>query len=111
MKMSIARPLPADIVHAGRRVQVRSALRLPATLLSDTANCDAIVTDLNTDGCRLETGSTAPVDSAVTIVISRSTLIGGRIAWRDGDAVGIAFCARLLPRAIAQALQSGAGAD
>lgn len=108
MKMSIARSIPADIVHAGRRVQVRSALRLPAMLLGEAGACDAVVTDLNTDGCRLETASEAPVGNAVTVVISRSTLIGGRIAWRDGDAVGIAFCARLLPRAIAQALRNGA---
>ena len=107
MKNTMFQAIPIDIVQAGRRVQERSRLRLGAVLHSDAAICDGIVTDLTTDGCRLETRCDAAVDSPVTVMISRSTLIGGRVAWRDGDTIGVAFCARLLPRAIAQAMRSG----
>ena len=82
-------------------------MRLDSVLHSEAGNCDAVMTDPNTDGCRLEAQCAAAVGSPVTLVISSSTLIGGRIAWRDGNAIGIAFCARLLPRAIAQAMRSG----
>ena len=101
------RSLAPDIVQPGRRVQARSQLRLAAVLNSDAVSVDVVVTDLNTDGYRLETACTAPIDSAVTLVFSSSILIGGRVAWREDGAIGVAFCARLLSRAIAQASRSG----
>lgn len=105
--MTTLRTPSIEASAAGRRVQDRADLRLVATLHDTAGNDPAIVTDLNRDGCRLETASGAPVGSAVTVAISRSTLIGGRVAWRAQDAIGVAFCARLLPRAIAEALRSG----
>lgn len=109
MRTIALRPLPADIVMAGRRIEERAGVDLPAVLHSEgTIATAGRATDVGTMGCRFDGPSPLQTGSHVTVVLADATIIGGHVAWARSGALGIEFSHRLMPKAFAR-LTAAAG--
>lgn len=72
-----------------------------ATLHADAADPRAVrMADLTPRGCRLVIESDLAVATHVSLMLDGAALISGRVAWNDGEGLGIDFCAPLLPRIV-----------
>lgn len=94
----------------GHRVEARRPLSFPATLHADAAEPRAVaVSDLTARGCRVAVATGLPSAAYVSLMMAGATLISGRVAWNDGAALGVDFCAPLLPRIVARLTALGVG--
>ncbi|HEV2547315.1 MAG TPA: PilZ domain-containing protein [Stellaceae bacterium] len=110
---------------AGKRASTVRQLRRPANKLNrrwptnwlaklvisaDEFLC--IIEDLSDGGAKLRVGALPPAEDAVALVITNYEPIGGVIAWRSGDRIGLTFNERqpfvedLLLKAAHQAVSS-----
>ena len=96
---------PAD----GLRLEPRATLAVSATLHEgdDMAQIVA-VEDLTARGCRICVTSDLPVAAHLALMLDGATLISGRVAWNDGQGIGVDFCTPLLPRILNRLTEPGA---
>ena len=81
-------------------------------LVTSTDELLCIIEDLSDGGAKLRVGTLPPSEEAVALVIANHEPIGGVIAWRSGDRIGLTFNERqpfvedLLLKAAQQAVSS-----
>lgn len=96
----------------GSRIEERRALAFSATLHVDGAAARLVeVADLTAGGCRVTAPSDLAVATYVSLMLKGATLISGRIAWNDGEGMGIDFCTQLLPKIVARLSSDASPAD
>jgi PilZ domain-containing protein len=106
----------ASIVRQLRRPANNLDRRWPtnwlAKLVTPTDQFLCIIEDLSEGGAKLRVGSLPPSEEAVSLVIADYEPIGGGVAWRSGDRIGLTFNERqpfveeLLLKAAKQAVGS-----
>lgn len=69
--------------------------------------CDAMVTDLNPLGCRIEVDVRLIVGSLVTVGLTAAIEATGWVAWVAGGAAGIEFAHRVPDAVIAAIVERG----
>jgi PilZ domain len=62
-----------------------------AKLVTSTDEFLCIIEDLSDGGAKLRVGPRLPSEEAVSLVIANYEPIGGVIAWRSGDRIGLTF--------------------
>ena len=83
-----------------------------AKLVISTDDFLCIIEDLSEGGAKLRVGPLPPSEEAVSLVIANHEPIGGIIAWRSADRIGVTFDERqpmveeLLLKAAKQAVSS-----
>jgi hypothetical protein len=86
---------PPNMVRQLRRPANKLNRRWPtnwlAALLTSTDQIPCIVEDISEGGAKLHVGALPPAEEVVTLVIANYQPIGGFIAWRSGDRIGVTF--------------------
>src|SRR5690242_5115904 len=83
-----------------------------AKLITSSDQFLCIIEDMSEGGAKLHVGSLPPSEKAVSLVIANYEPIGGAVAWRSGDRIGLTFNERqpfieeLLLKAAKQAVGS-----
>jgi PilZ domain len=106
----------ASMVRQLRRPTNKLNRRWPthwlASLLTSTDQIACIVEDISDGGAKLRVGPLPSSEESVALVIANYEPIGGVVAWRSGDRIGLTFNERqlfiedLLLKAAKQAVSS-----